>query len=506
MLHVDVLSSNISPCPFVLQNSKHLDVGIVICGLGKHRNFLKSVVSESLVLSVRTNHLFELRHIGIEHLKVITNLRMDERSQAVHLIFCTTFSHDSIQFMKRRKRPDCAVILRGVSVRHRDAALDVHVGEKRRTVGLVSENLEMRVVQHAFVPRLWRTAGIEEKSSGMDEFDFIRNLVRFAHEPMVHGLCEIAVLTRILKILIVRRIADHVVEKFSLHGRDLLQCLVNDWLSRAPVENPAWQKGVRLRVRDFVLFGGRHPVRRGGSIRDFVLCGGRYPVRRGGCVRDFVLCGGGNVAAIPEKLQLYRRVHLARLRERRLVSQPIHLPHVPGDAVRHLAQQRRGRRLAPPRRVPIDKRQQQVDSRNEQAVALVLVAIRRLNGANRPCRPFVVAGGVLAHDAQLAVEHADAPFQRNARARRRVIARSEIRRFAARDFKATRIHVLPPRPPVWERDRRIDDLPRAVAARNVEDIATAEPVLVADVVHPIAKPGGRRHLRLFPGADGLRRL
>ena len=164
----------------------------------------------------------------------------------------------------------------------------------------------------------------------------------------------------------------------------------------------------------------------------------------------------------------------ARLAERHGILEAVHLPDVPDDPLDDGREELDLRRLSPALLMVVAKRQEQIHTRDEEAVALVFVAVAGLIGAECPFRPFSAIGSVLTDDAELAVEEADALFDwQDARAGRAVVARDEVGSFAAGDLEAARIDIALPERHLAPRLRRegnrfLADAPGMIRVSRIE--------------------------------------
>ena len=197
------------------------------------------------------------------------------------------------------------------------------------------------------------------------------------------------------------------------------------------------------------------------------------------------------------------------LAERHGILETVHLPDVPDDPLDDGREELDIRRLSPALLMVVAERQEQIHTRDEEAVALVFVAVAGLIGAECPFRPFSAIGSVLTDDAELAVEEADALFERqDARAGRAVVARDEVGSFAAGDLEAARVDIALPERHLAPRLRRegnrvLADAPGMIRVSRIEYALPAEPLAVEMVVHLVAEPGGGEYLCLFPCARSL---
>ena len=170
------------------------------------------------------------------------------------------------------------------------------------------------------------------------------------------------------------------------------------------------------------------------------------------------------------------------------VRQAVHLPPVPRDNVSYRFALVRVGKMFPAFGKMLRERHEGVDPRYEQAVALKLVAVARLERPRRPFQPVRFGVGVLADGAEFAVKQSHALPDGNGRSGRRVVAACQKRPLAAGDFHARGLDVGRPCAVFRESDapcRRVN---------AVESVLTPEPNRVKVVAHRPAYPQRRVHL------------
>ena len=200
-----------------------------------------------------------------------------------------------------------------------------------------------------------------------------------------------------------------------------------------------------------------------------------------------------------EQVRLF--IHLLRLSKRRGVSETIHLPEVPAGNLGYEADILIRRHLSPEVHMIFAEGEQDVDTGDEKAVSLEFEAIAALDCLDSPCRPGLCSLGVLADNAELAVEKPDPPAERkDGITRGGVIAGDQIWSFSACDLDTFRVYVVMPVPAFRENYVTFDSLPLVVRQLPVEHVCPPEPLLVEIIVHAVAEPCRSEDLRHVTGA------
>ena len=268
----------------------------------------------------------------------------------------------------------------------------------------------MLIAEYLFIPVFRRTARIEQETRGVNECDFIRYFPSFVDEQIVNRFCKVGIVARVVKVLIVRRIAN---DKIELHRSPpciyptILQSTLSPPVIDAHRRYLSRMRGEQSEFLDLL-----------GQIKEHQL-------------HRLTLLGIGNRPA-----------------------NPVHLPEIPRYRADDGAILLRCR-LPPPACAQILlERHEEIDARNEEVIPLELVAIRRLIGAQCPPHPFRFIRDILAHDAQFAVKNALPLRERYALHRRDIIAVHEIGRLAAGDLQPPRIDIVLPLSAAWKTDAR----------------------------------------------------
>ena len=140
----------------------------------------------------------------------------------------------------------------------------------------------------------------------------------------------------------------------------------------------------------------------------------------------------------------------------------------------------------------------------QQAVALILKAVHALERPLCPCEPFFFGVRVFTHNTQLAVQQANSLGNGNGFARYGIVAAYQIGSLAAGDFQPLCIHIFLPcvLTVVRESDFVSRCFPRHLLL-DVENILSAKPLLIHQIVLCVADPTGGKHLCFITGAVGL---
>ena len=305
----------------------------------------------------------------------------------------------------------------------------------------------MLIVKHLFIPVIRCAARVEQETRGVNQRDFVRNFSRFVDEQIVNRLCIVAIVARVVKVLVVRRISNH---KIKLH-----------------CSSP--------RVHPTILQPTLPP-----PVID----------ADGQCV----------LSACRKKAELLDL--LGQLKERELhrlmfcrhtgnrPANPVHLPEIP-DNRPHNRTVFALRRFAPPSCTQIFLEcHEEIYPRDQQVISLELVAVCRLIGTQRPLHPCRFIDSVLRHHTQLTVKDALPLRERNALHCRNIIALYEIRCLATGDLKPSRINIVLPFLPLRKTDalRRNTILHKRIMPTEVQSIRLCN--------HPAANVERGEHLRM----------
>jgi len=176
-----------------------------------------------------------------------------------------------------------------------------------------------------------------------------------------------------------------------------------------------------------------------------------------------------------------------------LAREAVHLPEIPRGRIGDGAVFRRRGPAAPPGVEILSESHEEIYPGDEQVVPLKFIAVRRLEGAQRPCEPLRFVCGVFVHGAELPIEQTCAAADGDGFAGSGGVAGDEVRRFAAGDFQPPGVHIAPP---VF--------LPGEGDALFGEAVPLpSEPRGVGEVHHLLDDRKRREDFRMAAGALGL---
>ena len=151
------------------------------------------------------------------------------------------------------------------------------------------------------------------------------------------------------------------------------------------------------------------------------------------------------------------------------------------------------------------ERLEHVDTRNEEIVALELIAKRCPQRIECAAHPLFFRLGLLIDDAQFSVKKPNALINGQNVTGNGVVTRADKRGLAARDLQPRDLDIRMPTAALFldgKYNGIYSRLP-AILYLHVENIAPAEPSFIQVVVHLVAQPRGREDLGTALGAQRL---